>query len=82
MRAAFAARYAEQRLFVYNTRGEDIAGQGAIIACVDCSGSMARVMPGGVSGEAWAKACAMALLDQARTARRDFAGILFSPAGS
>ena len=35
---------------------------------------------GGVSGEAWAKACALALLDQARAARRDFAGILFSSA--
>jgi uncharacterized protein with von Willebrand factor type A (vWA) domain len=78
MRAAFAARYAEGRLFIYEQRGEDAAGQGAIIACVDCSGSMAGGSP---SGEAWAKACALALLDQARTARRDFAGILFSSAG-
>lgn len=34
--------------------------------------------PGGVTREAWAKACALALLDQARDAGRDFAGILFS----
>jgi uncharacterized protein with von Willebrand factor type A (vWA) domain len=80
MRAAFAARYAEQRLFVYETRGEQNTGQGAIIACVDCSGSMGRPGAGGVSGEAWAKACALALLDQARAGRRDFAGILFSSA--
>jgi uncharacterized protein with von Willebrand factor type A (vWA) domain len=80
MRATFAARYAEQRLFVYETRGEQHTGQGAIIACVDCSGSMSRPGAGGVSGEAWAKACALALLDQARAARRDFAGILFSSA--
>jgi len=80
MRATFAARYAEQRLFVYETRGEQNTGQGAIIACVDCSGSMSRPGMGRVSGEAWAKACALALLDQARAARRDFAGILFSSA--
>jgi len=75
LRAAFAARYAEQRLFVYETRGEETTGQGAIIACIDTSGSMYG------AGEAWAKACALALLDQARTARRDFAGILFSSPG-
>ncbi len=40
MRAVFAARYAEQRLFVYEQRGEAEAGQGAIICCVDWSGSM------------------------------------------
>jgi uncharacterized protein with von Willebrand factor type A (vWA) domain len=82
MRAVFAARYAEGRLFVYEQRGETEAGQGAIICCVDCSGSMGARLPGsGVSGEAWAKACALAMLDQARAARRDFAGILFSSAG-
>jgi uncharacterized protein with von Willebrand factor type A (vWA) domain len=82
MRAVFAARYAEQRLFVYEQRGETEAGQGAIICCVDCSGSMATTLPStGISGEAWAKACALAMLDQARAARRDFAGILFSSAG-
>lgn len=74
LRAAFAARYAEQRLFVYETRGEEKTGKGAIIACVDCSGSMSG------DREAWAKACALALLDQARAGRRDFAGILFSNA--
>jgi uncharacterized protein with von Willebrand factor type A (vWA) domain len=82
MRAVFAARYAEQRLFVYEQRGETEAGQGAIICCVDCSGSMGIPVAGtGLSGEAWAKGCALAMLDQARAARRDFAGILFSSAG-
>lgn len=78
MRAAFAARYAERRLYVYETRGEQRTGQGAIIACIDCSGSMAHGAGGGVTGEAWAKACALALLDQAQAARRDFAALLFS----
>ena len=82
MRAVFAARYAEHRLFVYEQRGETEAGQGAIICCVDCSGSMGTPVAGtGLSGEAWAKGCALAMLDQARAARRDFAGILFSSAG-
>src|SRR5260370_13127406 len=81
MRAVCAARCAEGRLFVYEQRGETEAGQGAIICCVDCSGSMGSPQAGGISGEAWAKACALAMLDQARAARRDFAGILFSSAG-
>jgi uncharacterized protein with von Willebrand factor type A (vWA) domain len=83
LRAAFAARYAERRLFVYEQRGEEHTGQGAIIACVDCSGSMGSRAHAGspVTGEAWAKACALALLDQARAGRRDFAGILFSSPG-
>jgi uncharacterized protein with von Willebrand factor type A (vWA) domain len=80
LRAAFAARLAEQRLFIYETRGEENTGQGAIIACIDCSGSMAWAADGGVTGEAWAKACALALLDQARAGKRDFAAILFSSA--
>ncbi len=81
MRAVFAARYAEGRLFIYEQRGETQAGQGAIICCVDCSGSMGTKLPDtGLSGEAWAKACAMAMLDQAQAAKRDFAGILFGSA--
>ncbi len=50
MRAVFAARYAEGRLFVYEQRGETEAGQGAIICCVDCSGSMGGPQAGGISG--------------------------------
>jgi uncharacterized protein with von Willebrand factor type A (vWA) domain len=80
LRAVFASRYAESRLMLYDSRGEQATGQGAIIACIDCSGSMEDTGPGGVTGEAWAKACALALLDQARHAKRDFVGILFSAA--
>ncbi len=78
LRGVFAARYAEARLMVYDSIGEQDSGQGAIIACVDCSASMDTPHAGGVTAEAWAKACALALLDQARQAKRDFAGILFS----
>ncbi|MFF9483047.1 VWA domain-containing protein [Streptomyces sp. NPDC014733] len=78
LRAVFAARYSEAQLMLYDSRGEQYTGQGAIIACIDTSASMTIPLEGGGTGEAWAKACALALLDQARAARRDFVGILFS----
>ena len=80
LRAVFAARFAAGELMLYDSRGEHSSGRGAIIACVDTSHSMYEEGPGGVTREAWAKACALALLDQARHARRDFVGILFSAA--
>ncbi|MGP4088034.1 VWA domain-containing protein [Streptomyces sp. KR55] len=80
LRAVFAARYAAGELMLYDSQGEQTTGRGAIIACVDTSHSMYEAGPGGVSREAWAKACALALLDQARHAGRDFVGILFSAA--
>ncbi|KAB2592282.1 VWA domain-containing protein [Streptomyces arboris] len=67
-------------LMLYDSQGEQPTGRGAVIACVDTSHSMYAAGPGGVTREAWAKACALALLDQARDAGRDFVGILFSAA--
>ncbi|MEU4174506.1 VWA domain-containing protein [Streptomyces sp. NPDC026589] len=78
LRAVFAARYAAGELMLYDSRGEQSTGRGAVIACVDTSHSMYAAGPGGVTREAWSKACALALLDQARHAGRDFVGILFS----
>lgn len=80
LRAVFAARYAARELMLYDSQGEQSTGQGAVIACVDTSHSMYEAGPGGVTREAWAKTCALALLDQARHAGRDFVGILFSAA--
>lgn len=80
LRAVFAARYAAGELMLYDTEGEQTTGKGAVIACVDTSHSMYVAGPGGVTREAWVKACALALLDQARHAERDFVGILFSAA--
>ncbi|WP_030766536.1 VWA domain-containing protein [Streptomyces albidoflavus] len=80
LRTVFAARYAAGELMLYDSRGEQTTGQGAVIACVDTSHSMYEEGPGGITREAWSKACALALLDQARHARRDFVGILFSAA--
>ncbi len=80
LRAVFAARYAAGELMLYDSQGEQATGRGAVIACVDTSHSMYMEGPGGITREAWAKACALALLDQARHAGRDFVGILFSAA--
>ncbi|MGC9378001.1 VWA domain-containing protein [Streptomyces sp. MH13] len=80
LRAVFAARYAAGELMLYDSQGEQDTGRGAIIACVDTSHSMYEAGPGGITREAWAKACALALLDQARHSGRDFVGILFSAA--
>ncbi|MFE1590081.1 VWA domain-containing protein [Streptomyces sp. NPDC058737] len=80
LRAVFAARYAAGELMLYDSRGEQATGRGAVIACVDTSHSMYEAGPGGITREAWAKACALALLDQARHAGRDFVGIVFSAA--
>jgi uncharacterized protein with von Willebrand factor type A (vWA) domain len=79
-RAVFAARYAAGELMLYDGQGEQTTGRGAVIACVDTSHSMYESGPAGVTREAWSKACALALLDQARQAGRDFVGILFSAA--
>ncbi|WP_435857913.1 VWA domain-containing protein [Streptomyces tendae] len=80
LRAVFAARYAAGELMLYDSQGEQATGRGAVIACVDTSHSMYEAGPGGITREAWAKACALALLDQARHAGRDFVGIVFSAA--
>ena len=77
MRAVFAARLAESRLFTYATIGEDRVGLGPVIAAIDSSGSMETGHEGGITREAWSKALALALLDQARAGRRDFVAILF-----
>ncbi len=84
LRAVFAARFAEQQLMMYETTGEQPEGRGAIIALIDCSSSMTAQHSGpagrSVTREAWAKACGLALLDQARRQHRDFVAILFSNA--
>jgi uncharacterized protein with von Willebrand factor type A (vWA) domain len=80
LRAVFAARYAAGELMLYDSQGEQSTGKGAVVACVDTSHSMYAEGPGGITREAWSKACALALMDQARVAGRDFVGILFSSA--
>lgn len=61
----FLARLADHELMQYAVEGEDEAGRGGIVMCVDGSGSMATG-----DREAWAKAVMLVLLHQARTQRR------------
>jgi uncharacterized protein with von Willebrand factor type A (vWA) domain len=62
--------------------GTEKVGQGAIICCIDNSGSMgAKVDGADVTREAMAKAMGLALLDDARANGRDFIAINFSSPG-
>jgi uncharacterized protein with von Willebrand factor type A (vWA) domain len=75
------ARYAEHQLNTHDVRGKEKVGQGPIICVVDESGSMGESdVPGGTR-EAWSKALALALCDQAKRRKRDFVYIGFA-AGS
>lgn len=77
-RLDFLSRLAEGRLLSRKYRGVEKEGKGAIIALVDTSGSMTKTDRHGVTREAWSKAFALALLDQARASNRDFVGIIFA----
>ena len=83
-RLTFLSDLAEGNLLVRKYRGVEKIGQGSIIALIDNSGSMsvgaAARDRGGLTREAWAKAFALTLLDQARASNRDFVGINFSSA--
>jgi uncharacterized protein with von Willebrand factor type A (vWA) domain len=73
LRAAFIARLVQGQALVFEQRGEERQGQGAIICVVDCSKSMRHRLDAGLidapTAEAYAKALGLALLDQARAAR-------------
>lgn len=75
------SRWAEQQLVVNDVRGKENQGQGPIICVVDESGSMTAEDVGGGSREAWSKALALALCDQAKRRKRDFIYIGFASVG-
>lgn len=77
-RLDFLQRLAEGQLLSRKYRGVEKVGQGAIIFICDNSQSMTLRDKDGVTREAWAKAFMLAMLDQARVAKRDFVGINFS----
>ena len=68
----FYMRYLGAEIRVFDTVGEEQAGRGPVVLCVDESGSM--------SGESnvWAKALAMCLLNICRREKRDFAYVGFA----
>ena len=74
-------RWSENELSIYDVRGKENQGQGPIIAVVDESGSMGATDVAGGTREAWSKALALALCDQAKRRKRDFRYIGFSSAG-
>lgn len=74
-------RWTEHQLNTYDVRGKEKQGQGPIIAVVDESASMNATDVAGGTREAWSKALALALLDQARRRNRDFVYIGFASQG-
>lgn len=79
----FWLRWANQRLLQYKLSGHEKLGQGPIIVVCDESGSMSGSYFGGIdlaggTPEAWSKALALALCEQARRGGRDFYYIGFS----
>lgn len=71
------ARWSEQQLVINDVRGKENLGQGPIIAVVDESWSMSAQDVAGGTREAWSKALALALCDQAKRRKRDFIYIGF-----
>jgi uncharacterized protein with von Willebrand factor type A (vWA) domain len=74
-------RWSESELSIYDVRGKENMGQGPIIVVCDESGSMNATDVAGGTREAWSKALALALCDQAKRRKRDFRYIGFSSAG-
>ena len=75
----FWVRWAGHELLTREVRGPEKAGQGPIIVVCDESGSMGSDLDGaGNTCEAWSKAVALALADQAKRNKRDFHYVGFS----
>ncbi|MGC8229317.1 vWA domain-containing protein [Pseudobacillus badius] len=67
----FARRLSERETFIYDKQGKERLGKGAIILCLDQSGSMKNL-------DSQAKGFALALMWIAKRQKRDFAYIPFS----
>jgi uncharacterized protein with von Willebrand factor type A (vWA) domain len=78
LEADFWMRYANREILCYDLRGKENLGQGPVVCVVDESGSMGCEDVMGGSREAWSKALALAMCDQARQRGRDFHYIGFS----
>lgn len=74
----FWQRWADHAILEFDLRGSEKLGQGPIICVVDESGSMGAADVAGGTREAWSKALALAMCDQARQKGRDFHYIGFS----
>lgn len=65
-------RIIERRALQYELRGRETKTRGPIIFCIDTSGSMQGLR------DAWAKACALAMMEIARRQKRSFAIVFFN----
>lgn len=74
----FWMRWADHAILEFDMAGKEKMGQGPVICVVDESGSMGATDVAGGTREAWSKALALALCDQARQRGRDFHYIGFS----
>ena len=74
-------RWSEKQMLQYDVRGKEKLGQGPIIVVCDESSSMNATDVAGGSREAWSKALALALCDQARRRKRDFIYVGFASQG-
>lgn len=77
----FWLRYTEKMLVTYDVHGKEKMGQGPVVVVCDESGSMGCADVMGGTREAWSKALALAMLDQARGRKRDFVYIGFASPG-
>lgn len=71
-RRDFLRRVIEQQLLQYDLRGDDRAGRGPVVVCLDGSGSMSGPR------ELWSKAVTLALLEIARKQGRRTRALVFS----
>jgi uncharacterized protein with von Willebrand factor type A (vWA) domain len=80
LQADFFRRLTERQLLTYSLRGSEKVGKGPVVFLGDLSGSMGAEFAGWTR-EAWLKAFALALLDQAKSGDRDFVAVLFASQG-
>jgi len=71
----FLKKFSEKRLLQHELEGKEKVGMGAIVCCIDCSGSMSG------DREVWAKAVMGGLFEIAGKEKRDFASIFFGSTG-
>lgn len=71
----FYRRFYEKNLLQFKLRGEEKLAKGAIICCIDGSGSMAG------ENEIWSKAVGLTLLQIAKSQKREFYAIEFGGPG-
>jgi uncharacterized protein with von Willebrand factor type A (vWA) domain len=71
MKALALAKFAERQLMQYRYVGEEKAGRGPVVVCIDESSSMHGMSSNGMTCHQYAAACAIAVLGMAQRESRD-----------